>query len=146
MRLPLLLAGSLVASMAVSAQAPKGFTNGTYSFLPRTAAYDPQFDAWRIQVAADSTRVFDPNGAVFLISLTKLMGDTLQWTDVSGPCTGVVSRYKLVRDTIGVGFDLIDDACTDRATAIVTMYLVPVKGSNDDSPADRSRFRTALLR
>jgi hypothetical protein len=145
MRLSLLLAGSLMASVALSAQAPKGFSSGTYSFLPRTAAYDPQFDAWRIQVAADSTRVFDPDGNVFLISLTKMIGDTLQWTDVSGPCTGVVSRYKLVRDSIGIGFDLIDDACTDRATAIVTMYLVPVKKANDESPADRARFHPALL-
>ncbi len=144
MRLSLLLAGSLLASAALSAQAPR-LPSGTYSFLPRSAAYDPQFDAWRIQVAADSVRVIDPDGALFLVSLSKMVGDTLQWTDVTGPCTGVVSRYKLVRDTIGIGFDLIDDACTDRATAIVTMYLVPVK-SQDDSPADRSRFRTALLR
>ncbi|MGH7693378.1 MAG: hypothetical protein ACRENH_00275 [Gemmatimonadaceae bacterium] len=145
MRFSLLLAGSLMASVALSAQVPKGFTNGTYSFLPRTAAYDPQFDAWRIQVAADSTRVFDPDGNVFLISLTKMLGDTLQWTDVAGPCTGVVARYKLVRDSIGIGFDLIDDACTDRATAIVTMYLVPVKKTSDESPADRARLHPALL-
>lgn len=146
MRLSLLLAGSLMASVAVSAQAPKGFTNGTYSFLARTAAYDAQFDAWRIQVAGDSTRVIDPDGALFIVSLSKMIGDTLQWTDVSGPCTGVVSKYKLVRDSIGIGFDLIDDACTDRATAIVTMYLVPVKKPSDDSPADRARLDPAVLR
>jgi hypothetical protein len=74
-----------------------------------------------------------------------MVGDTLQWTDVAGPCTGVVSRYKVVRDTVGVGFDLIDDACTDRAQAIVTMYLIPVKKSSDDAPADRARLRLELM-
>lgn len=146
MRLSLLLAGSLLASAAVSAQMPKGVGPGTYSFVPRTASYDPQFDAWRIQVAADSVRVIDPDGTLFIISLTRMMGDTLQWTDVTGPCTGVVSRYKLVRDSMGIGFDLIDDACTDRATAIVTMYLVPVKSSDVSSPADRTRIQNELLR
>lgn len=144
MRLSLLLAGSLMASVAVSAQGPK-LTNGTYSFLPRTASYDPQFDAWRIQVAADSVRVLDPDGNLYLTSLSKMLGDTLQWTDVSGPCTGVVSRYRVVRDSIGIGFDLIDDACTDRATAIVTMYLVPVKKSEDSSPADGVGHLSTLL-
>ena len=145
MRLSSILVGSLVASVAISAQAPKSVPSGTYTFLPRTAAYDLQFDAWRIQVSADSTRVIDPDGALFIISLSKMMGDTLQWTDVSGPCTGVVSRYKLVRDSIGIGFDLIEDACTDRATAIVTMYLVPAKKSSDESPVDRARPDPAVI-
>lgn len=145
MRLSLFLAGSLLASVTVSAQAPR-LPTGTYSFVARTAAYDPQFDAWRIQVAADSVRVFDPDGSVFIISMSKMMGDTLQWTDVAGPCTGVVSRYKLVRDSLGVGFDLIDDACTDRANAIVTMWLVPLKKSGDTSPLDRTRLDTRLRR
>src|SRR5688572_10458979 len=108
MRLALLLVTSIVTSAAVSAQPTKGFVVGTYAFLPRTASYDPQFDAWRIQVVADSFRVLDPTGAVFLISLTKMAGDTIQWTDVAGPCTGVVSRYKLSHDSIGIVLDLID--------------------------------------
>ena len=132
MRLSLIVAGVLMTSTALSAQAQKAMTPGTYSFLPRTSSYDPQFDAWRMQVAGDSLSVFDPGGAVFLISITKMVGDTVQWTDVMGPCTGVVSRYKLLRDSVGFMVDLIDDACTDRASAIVTMYLVPAKGAPKD--------------
>src|SRR5512145_2460337 len=109
MRLSFIVAGVLMTSTALSAQTPKAMAPGTYSFLPRTASYDPQFDAWRMQVAGDSLSVFDPGGAVFLVSITKMVGDTIQWTDVMGPCTGVVSRYKLLRDSVGFMVDLIDD-------------------------------------
>ena len=135
----LLLAGCLVPMMAASAQPAKTFTTGTYSLLPRTASFDPQFDLWRIQVVQDSLRVLDPSGAVFLVSVGRMSGDTLQWTDVAGPCTGVVSKYKLLRDSVGFAVDLIDDACTDRAAAIVHMYIVPVKPPAGASPADRPR-------
>jgi len=132
MRFSLIVAGVLMTSASLSAQAPKAIAPGTYSFLPRTSSYDPQFDAWRMQVAGDSLQVFDPGGAVFLVSITKMVGDTIQWTDVMGPCTGVVSRYKLSRDSVGFMVDLIEDPCTDRANAIVTMYLVPAKGAPKD--------------
>lgn len=144
MRLRLLFAACLVPVMSASAQPAKVFTPGTYSLLPRTASFDPQFDLWRIQVIADSLRVLDPSGAVFLVSVGRMSGDTLQWTDVAGPCTGVVSKYKLMRDSVGFAVDLIDDACTDRASAIVHMYIVPVKAPPDASPADRPGD-TALL-
>jgi hypothetical protein len=127
MRFSLVIAGLLMSSAVLPAQASKTMTPGTYSFLPRTSSYDPQFDAWRMQVVADSVSVFDPGGNLFLVSVSKMAGDTLVWTDVVGPCTGVVSRYKLARDSVGFMVDLIEDACTDRATAIVTMYLVPAK-------------------
>ena len=139
MRLRLLAAGCLFPILTASAQPAKKFTAGTYSLLPRTASFDPQFDLWRIQVAADSLTVLDPSGAVFLVSVGRMSGDTLQWTDVLGPCTGVVSKYKLMRDSVGFAVDLIDDACTDRASAIVHMYIVPVKAPGDASPADRAR-------
>lgn len=139
MRLRLLAAGCLFPILSVSAQPAKIFASGTYSLVARTASFDPQFDQWRIQVVADSLRVLDPSGAIFLVSVGQLSGDTLQWTDVVGPCTGVVSKYKLMRDSVGFAVDLIDDACTDRASAIVHMYIVPVKAPDDDSPADRAR-------
>jgi hypothetical protein len=139
MRLSLLLAGCLVASLA-AAQPPKGFAPGNYTFLPRNGSYDPQFDAWHAEVVADSFRVIDPTGALFLVSVTKMSGDTLLWTDVMGPCTGVVSRYMFARDSIGVMLDLIDDQCTDRATAIPTMYFKPAKPSGDSSALHTRRY------
>ncbi len=144
MRFRLLLAGCLVPMITASAQPDKSFAPGTYAFLPRTSSFDPQFDLWRSQVVADSFRVLDPSGAVFLVSVTKMQGDTIQWTDVAGPCTGVVSRYKLLRDSIGLALDLIDDACTDRASAIVHMYFVPAKPPSESSPADRPRTGVLL--
>ena len=146
MRLSLILAGCLLVSATASAQSAKGFPPGNYAFLPRTASYDPQFDAWRSQVVADSFRVIDPSGAVFLISVGKMAGDTLQWTDVAGPCTGVVSKYKLTRDSVGIMLDLIDDACTDRAAAIVHMYFAPAKPSGDSSEVARVSNETPLDR
>ena len=134
-----MIAGCLLASASASAQPAKGFVPGNYQFLPRTASYDPQFDAWRTQVVADSFRVIDPSGAVFLVSVGKMSGDTLQWTDVAGPCTGVVSRYKLSRDSVGFMLDLIDDACTDRAAAVVHIYFAPAKSSSDAAAVDRPR-------
>src|SRR5687768_2211344 len=101
MRLRLFAAGCLFPILTASAQPAKVFTSGTYSLLPRTASFDPQFDLWRIQVSADSLTVIDPSGAVFLVSVGRMSGDTLQWTDVVGPCTGVVSKYKLMRDSVG---------------------------------------------
>ncbi len=151
MRLSLLIVGVLMTSAALPAQAPKSITPGNYSFLPRTSSYDPQFDAWHMQVTSDSVKVFDPTGAVFLVSITKMAGDTINWTDVNGPCTGVVSRYKLLRDSVGFMVDLIEDACTDRASAIVTMYLVPAKASPDGESAQPTmqawayRHQTSML-
>jgi hypothetical protein len=139
MRLPLILTGAFVVSTVGFAQAPNGFAPGSYSMLPRTAAYDPQFDAWQIQVAADSFRVIDPTGALFLVSISKMSGDTLIWTDVIGPCTGVVSRYKVGRDSVGWKLDLIDDQCTDRAAAVPNMYFTPAKPSGGYSVLDRPR-------
>ncbi|MEW5918162.1 MAG: hypothetical protein AB1762_17300 [Gemmatimonadota bacterium] len=138
-----LLIASLLSAGVASAQT-RGFTAGNYSFLPRTAAFDPQFDAWRVQVAADSFRVFDPSGAVFLVSLSKMAGDTLVWTDVMGPCTGVVSRYVVSRDTVGVKLDLIDDACTDRANVLPNIYFAPAKASGGEFAAEPRRRYTKL--
>lgn len=146
MRFSLVVAACLLTS-TVSAQATKGFAPGTYSFLPRTSSYDPQFDAWRSQVVADSFKVIDPTGAIFLVSVAKMNGDTLEWLDVVGPCTGVASRYKLSRDSVGVMLDLIEDACTDRAAAIIHMYFSPVKpGGGTAAERPRRLDRAALTR
>lgn len=139
MRPSLVLAGLLALTTAASAQPSRTFESGTYSVLPRTTAYDPQFDAWRFQVAADSFRVLDPGGAVFLVSVAKFTRDTLQWTDIAGPCTGVVSRYRVTRDSIGVKLDLISDECADRAAAVVHMYFVRAKADDDADPLERAR-------
>ena len=134
-----------MASTVASAQTTRGFAAGNYSFLPRTASYDPQFDAWHIQVVADSFRVIDPSGALFLVSLSKMIGDTLQWTDIQGPCTGVVSRYKVSSDSLGLKLDLIDDQCTDRAAAIPTMYFALQRRPGDTSALERPRRYERLL-
>jgi hypothetical protein len=149
MRLSILLAAaaaaaSLTASSAASAQAARGFSPGHYAFLPRTSAYDPQFDAWHIQVVADSFRVIDPSGAQFIVSVGKVSGDTLVWTDVLGPCTGVVSKYKVGRDSVGMKLDLIDDQCTDRAAAVPNIYFKLTPRSDDSAALDRPRRYTNL--
>jgi hypothetical protein len=135
----LVLAGFFALSTAAAAQPNRVFDAGNYNFLPRTSAYDPQFDAWRVQVAADSFRVLDPGGGVFLVSVTRITGDTLTWTDVAGPCTGVVSSYRVARDSVGVKFDVISDACSDRAAAIVNMYMVRAKAGADSDALQRER-------
>ena len=139
MRLSILLAGCVLASSVASAQSARGFGPGSYAFAPRTAAYDPQFDAWHIQVVADTFRVVDPSGALFLASLGKMSGDTLVWTDIQGPCTGVVSRYKLGRDSSGLKLDLVDDQCTDRAAAVPNIYFKLSARSGDSAALERPR-------
>lgn len=54
-----------------------------------------------------------------IITIGNMTGDTIQWNDVLGPCTGITSRYKISRDSIGLMLDMIGDPCTDRAAAIV---------------------------
>ncbi|MGQ0642780.1 MAG: hypothetical protein ACT4P6_18710 [Gemmatimonadaceae bacterium] len=145
MRLSILVAGCVLASSVATAQAARSFPPGNYAFLPRTAAYDPQFDAWHVQVVADSFRVIDPSGALFLVSVTKMSGDTVLWTDIQGPCTGVVSRYIVGRDSVGLKLDLIDDACTDRAAAVPNIYFAPAKRSGDSSALERPRKYERLV-
>jgi hypothetical protein len=139
-----LAVAALLTSAVAGAQPRNGFTPGDYSFLPRTAAFDPQFDAWRIQVVADSFRVIDPTGALFIVSVGKMSGDTLVWTDVQGPCTGVVSKYKLGRDSIGVMLDIIDDACSDRAAAVPNIYFALAKPPGDAAALSRPRAYAKL--